>query len=245
MLSSTLIVALVVFIGAFTQGLAGFGFAFFSLPIISLVLDFQTSVVILVLMAQVMNLLILKQHGSLPQWGDVLPLTVATLPGIPVGVAMLQYLPVYVLQGTLGIILVLYCLYMWFVCPVPRVLGKAWIVVAGFIAGCLGGALNSQGPPVLMYVALQPWDKDRVKATTISFFIASGVLVIAAQAWRGLITADALELSALCLPGVLLGATCGRIAYRRLGEGGFRTVFIGLLFALGLFMLVKSAGDVI
>lgn len=244
-MTTTVIVALIIVVGAFTQGMAGFGFAFLSLPLISLFIDFKTSVVLLVLLAQVLNVIILYMHGVMPPWKHLLPLTLATLPGVPVGVYMLQYVSVPVLQGTLGVILVLYCLYLWFGRPTPRRIGRAWIVVAGFIAGCLGGALNSQGPPVMVYVTLQAWDKDKIKSTLISFFFLSGIFVVIAQASQGLVTMETLKLAGLCAPGLLVGAGLGRYAYCKLGEGGYRTVFIGLLFALGVFMIVKSSGGVI
>ncbi|NJB67447.1 hypothetical protein GGQ74_001087 [Desulfobaculum xiamenense] len=232
----------IVFAAAFTQGLAGFGFAFMSLPLISLFVDFKTSVITLVLLAQALNLLIMWQHGQRPAWDRIIPLTLATLPGIPVGVHLLRVMPVAVLQGTLGVMLVAYSLYQWFARPVPREIGRFWVLVTGFVAGCLGGALNSQGPPILVYVSLQPWNKDRVKATMVGFFFLSGLFVLGFQAWQGLVTAETLRLSGWCLPGLIVGATLGRALYVRIGEGGYRRIFTALVCALGVLMIVKSLG---
>lgn len=242
MLSTTALVALVVLVAAFIQGTVGFGFAFFALPILAWIIDFRLAVVSLVLLAQGLNLIILWQHGFRADWKSVVPLTVATLPGIPVGVWLLTALPVAWLQGALGALLVLYSLYQWLARPVPRVVGPLWMAGAGFMAGCLGGALNSQGPPILVYVSLQPWDKDRVKATLVGFFFTTGLFVALAQAWRGLVTPEVARMTLICAPFMVAGVLAGRRLYLRLGEGGYRSLFTGLIFALGLMMLVRSLG---
>lgn len=240
--ATTAAIAAIIFVAAFIQGTAGFGFVFFSLPILALLVDFRVAVVALVLLAQVLNLLILWQHGFRADWKSVVPLTVATLPGIPVGVWLLTALPVAWLQGSLGALLVLYALYQWLARPVPRRVGRLWMAVAGFAAGCLGGALSSQGPPILVYVSLQPWDKDRVKATLVGFFCTTGLFVILAQAWQGLITPEPLRLALVCAPFMVAGVLAGRRLYLRLGDDGYRSLLTVLVFILGLAMLVRSLG---
>ncbi|BBD07006.1 sulfite exporter TauE/SafE family protein [Desulfovibrio ferrophilus] len=239
---TTSIVATVVLVAAFIQGTAGFGFAFFSLPLLALLLDFRVAVPTLVLLAQALNLIILSQHRFKADWKkSVLPLTLFSLPGIPVGVWLLTWLDVRLLQGSLGVILVGYALYQWLAKPAPRVLSRAWMVCAGFVAGCLGGALNSQGPPILVYTSLQPWNKDMVKGTLIAFFFTTGLAVVATQAYQGLITPEVTHLAAVCLPFLLVGVMAGRALYKRLGEGGYRQLYMAMILVLGVMMVIKSA----
>ena len=238
----TALAACIVFAGAFIQSTTGFGFAFFSLPLCSLFLDFPVAVVMLALLAQVMNTMVMFQHRWRADWKrSVLPLTLFSLPGLPVGVWLLTWLDVRLLQGGLGAILVFYSLYQWFGHPAPRPINMAWKAVAGFIGGVLGGALNAAGPPVLVYVSLQPWDKDKVKGTIVGFFFAAGLGVIAAQAQAGLITAEVRTLALACLPTLVAGTIVGRMTYKRLNDGGYRQLFVALLFALGVMLLGKSA----
>jgi hypothetical protein len=240
--ATTLAIACVVLAAAFLQGTAGFGFIFFSLPILAWFIDFRLAVVTLMLLAQVLNLLILWQHGFRADWKSVVPLTVATLPGIPVGVWLLTVLPVIWLQGALGALLVFYALHQWLVRPAPRRVGPVWMALAGFTAGCLGGALSAQGPPILVYVSLQPWDKDRIKATLVGFFCTTGLFVGAMQAWQGLVTPEAMRLALVCAPFMIAGVLAGRRAYLRLGDGAYRALLTALVFALGLMLLGRSLG---
>lgn len=238
----TLVVACIVFTGSFIQSTAGFGFSFFSLPLCALLLDFPTAVVTLVVLAQVMNTIVLFQHRWRADWkASVLPLTLFSLPGIPVGVWLLTWLDVRLLQGGLGLILVFYALQRWLARPAPRPVGPVGKAAAGLAGGVLGGSLNSAGPPILVYVSLQPWDKDLVKGTITAFFFTTGLGILATQAGGGLLTGEVRSLSLWCLPALVAGTVAGRMMYKRLDEGGYRQVFTALLFALGVMMLVKSA----
>lgn len=233
-----------VFAAAFIQGTAGFGFMFFALPLAGLVFDFKVAVVALGLLAQVLNLVILAQHRFRADWRSVGVLAASAVPGVPVGVWALKSLPVPWLQGVLGALLVTFALYQWMVRPVPRGLGRPWMVGAGVMAGALGGAMFTQGPPVLVFVSLQPWDKDRVKGTLVAFFTVTGFVILPYQAASGLVTGEVLRLAAWGLPLLLAGVLCGRWLYLRLGDGEYRKVFMILVFVLGLLLLAKSTGVV-
>ncbi|WP_461210247.1 sulfite exporter TauE/SafE family protein [Desulfocurvus sp. DL9XJH121] len=236
----TLVVACIVLAGSFIQSAVGFGFTFFSLPLCSLLLDFPVAVSTLVILGQVLNTVVLFQHRWHADWrASVLPMTLFSLPGIPVGVWLLSWLDVRLLQGCLGAVLIFHSLYQMYARPTARAVNTAGKGLAGFIGGILGGALNSQGPPILVYVSLQPWTKDLVKGTIAAFFFTTGLGVLAVQAADGLLTGQVQNLTLWCLPTLLAGTWAGRLAYVRMGEGGYRRLFLGLILALGVMLLGK------
>lgn len=236
------LIALIVLAAAFIQGTAGFGFIFFSLPLASLVVDFKTAVPALGLLAQALNLTILWQHRFRADWRSVWMLTLWSLPGIPFGVWALGSLPVPWLQGVLGVILVGFSLFRWLARPVPRELGRGWMIVAGLAAGALGGAMFTQGPPVLILVSLLPWDKDRTKATLVAYFFITGLAILPYQAMQGLMTPEALTMAGWGVPSLAAGVLAGRMAYLRLGEGSYRRLYVALIFTLGVLLVLKGAG---
>lgn len=240
-MDTTLMVAGIVLAASFIQSTAGFGFAFFAVPLVSLVVDFPVAVVTLVVLAQCMNFIMLVQHRFRAEWKRcIFPFTLFSLPGIPLGIWLLQWLDKAYLQSGLGAILILYALYQWFVKPAPRKVGGIWIAIGGFIGGILGGALNSQGPPILVYTSLQDWDKDRIKGTLVGFFFATGIFVLGMQAYNGLVTTDVQHLVAWCLPALFLGTVIGRLLYKQMDDSRYRQVFVALIFVLGIVMILKN-----
>jgi uncharacterized membrane protein YfcA len=92
---------------------------------------------------------------------------VATALGIPVGLLMLARVP----EDLVRIVLACYALYSLVGPRLPVVSAKPWAYGLGFVAGILGGAYNTNGPPVVLYGALQRWPSNRFRATLQGYFL--------------------------------------------------------------------------
>ncbi len=98
-----------------------------------------------------------------------------------------------------------------------------WLYAAGFCSGFLGGSLAMSGPPVIVYTALQPWDKDEMKSTLTGYFFLSGLIIIVAQAMSGLMTAAVFAGSLISIPFIILGVVSGSINLSASGDGSLPT----------------------
>ena len=58
---------------------------------------------------------------------------------------------------------------------------RRWAYPAGFIAGCLGGAYNTAGPPVIVYGSLRQWPKEEFRAVLQAFFFVNAVFTVASH----------------------------------------------------------------
>ena len=186
MFSADLLICLIALLAGFTQGLSGFGSVLVALPLLALFLDFNTAVPLVSTWGMTINLILVVQLRPHLRLQQIVPLTVAALPGIPLGVYILTHVAVRVLELLLGGLLVVFSLYFLWSGGKTRRLSRGWAYAAGFCSGFLGGSLASSGPPVIVYTALQPWPKDEIKSTLTGFFFLSGLVIIAAQAVSGL-----------------------------------------------------------
>lgn len=242
MLLPNLLLCLIALLAGFTQGLAGFGSVLVALPLLALFLNFKTAVPLVSTWGMTINLILLIQLRPHLSLNRILPLAVATLPGIPLGVYALKNMSVWVLEMSLGILLVVFSSYFVWSGGTTRRLSRMWAYAAGFVSGFLGGSLAASGPPVIVYTALQPWPKDEMKSTLTGFFFLSGLVIIAAQALSGLITTEVLTGSLLSIPFVILGVVCGSACYQKLATARYRQVVVGLLTLLGLLTVLKALG---
>jgi uncharacterized membrane protein YfcA len=161
---------LIIGFAGFTQGFSGFGAVIVSLPCLSLFIPIKTVVPLVNLMSCVMNLILVIQLRRHLQWPKILPLLLGSLPGIPLGVYYLKHVAPWMLELLLGAVLISFPFYSRYTNPDKRRLQPIWAYLAGFGSGCLGGSLGTNGPPIIIYAALQPWDKDELKATLVGFF---------------------------------------------------------------------------
>jgi uncharacterized protein len=232
---------LIALFAGFTQGLSGFGSVLVALPVLTYLLDLKTAVPLASTWGMTINIILLLQlrpHVSLER---ILPLSAAALPGIPLGVYILKNVPVWILEMSLGGVLVVFSLYFVWSGGKTRRLSRGWAYAAGFGSGVLGGSLAMSGPPVIMYTSLQPWPKDEIKSTLTGFFFLSGLFILAAQAASGLFTTMILSWSMLSIPFVILGVFLGSWCYGKLDTVRYRQLIILMISLLGLFTLVKAS----
>ncbi len=108
--------------------------------------------------------------------------------------------------GSILLSLPIFAIFLDIKTVIPLVALQGLFSAAGFLAGCLGGALGAAGPPVIVYTSLQPWAKDKIKATLQGFFTASGLVVVFLHALNGLTMKRSATL--------LWDQRCGRFRWR-------------------------------
>lgn len=232
--------SLIAAFGGFTQGLTGVGVILVTLPLMALLLDMKLVIPLVGLLALSINIYLgwsLREHM---RWRRTKPLLLAALPGIPVGVYVLKQAPTAALQLVLGVVLAGYALYAMSGGAPRRELPSGWAYLAGFLAGCLGGGIGASGPPIIVYTAMQPWDKDAVKSTMISFFLATTIGISAMHAGTGLITKEVLGYYAVSIPGLAVGTLIGVKSYGRISSAWYKRMMIWLLLVLGVLLLWKG-----
>lgn len=233
---------LIALLAGFTQGLSGFGSVLVALPVLTYLLDLKTAVPLASTWGMTINIILLIQLRSHLSPKRILPLALASLPGIPLGVYILNTMPVWELEMVLGVLLVVLSLYFIWSGGKTRRLSQGWAYAAGFGSGVLGGSLAMSGPPVIIYTALQPWPKDEIKSTLIGFFFLSGLVILGAQAASGLFTSGVLTWSLISIPFVVWGVFLGTWCYDRIDTNRYRQVIVWLITLLGSLTLAKSLG---
>jgi len=236
-----IVLVVAVFAAAFTQGVAGFGAGMVSMALIPLVMDVPDAVAVVAVVCLVVNFSILvqlRQHVTLARAG---PLIAGAVLGVPVGVVALKRFDPSVLKITLGLILVGYAVQS-LARPRERArpLHAAWGFATGILAGALGGAFNTGGPPAVIYVTFQRWSKDVTKATLTGLFCAVSVVQLPLYVGSGVLTLEHVPHIAAALPTLGLGLWAGTRVYDRIDQELFRRIVLAMIAVMGVAFLVKE-----
>ncbi len=241
-MAETVYLALIAYLGGLVQGMTGFGLMLVSLPLMALMIDIKTAIPLIMMLGLVMNVILvwrLARHVQARKW---LPLLIASLPGVPVGVYILKTVEAQWLELLVGGVIIATTATTWQHGSSKTELKQRWTFTAGFSAGLLGASIGAAGPPVIVYTALQPWPKHQIKATLVTFFCISGALILALQFFSGLVTAEVVHHFTYCLVPLLAGVFTGMRLFDTIDQRLYkRTIYI-LLFALGALMLLKGVG---
>lgn len=215
----------------------GVGTAMVAMPPLVLVLGVAQATPLVGLAALFTVVVVLARHWQALDRGSAARLLVASLPGIPCGVLLLHWLPGALLQDALGILLCTYGLLQVWRVRLPRTLPRGADWWFGFVAGVLGGAYNTNGPPVVVYGLMAGWSPARFRATLSGYFLPAAVLICASHALGGLWTPAVFAASTSALPALVAGNLCGAWLARHVDGARFSRLLHGLIAMAGLLLL--------
>lgn len=244
-----LLVAFAFALGAFVQTIAGFGSALVAIPLATLIISVRTAAPAQALMGFVVTFAVLHQNWHGLRWREAGRLIAGSLLGVPLGAIVLKSFPSGIVTGCMGLMLIAYG--FWLVRAnlgseeVSRIPEQGWrpllgAAAVGWVAGILGGAYATDGPPLIMYGTYKRWPKATFKSVLQCCFLVNGVSMVVWHGANGLITADVVRASLFALPGAIIGTLAGRYADRFIDHAQFQRLLRVLILLLGIVLFAQA-----
>jgi uncharacterized membrane protein YfcA len=179
-------------------------------------------------------------HGV--RWPRLWPFLAAGLIGVPIGTVLLEHVRVQPLKVGVGALLLVYCIWMYFVRKPPVVTagGRVADGAVGFVGGVLGGMASLSGPVPIIWVQLRGWGKAEQRGLNQPYNMAILGAALLSAAVSGLLDRTFLLWALIALPTTLVGARLGLMLYGRVDEGQFRKLVLALLSLSGAILIVSS-----
>ena len=232
------LVMLVLWLSAFIRSAVGFGDALLAMPLIALLVGMQVATPLVAFTGLAISVIILSTSWRQVDLRTFWRLTLASLVGMPFGIWLLQHGDERIVSLLLGLLLMGYGAYSLYRPTLPALPNERWAFPFGFVAGVLGSAYNTSGPPVIIYGTMRRWPPDLFRATLQGFFLVSNVIVIAGHGLAGLWTQEVLLLTLLSLPVLVTAVIAGARVNQRIPAAQFARVVYMLLIVLGAIFLL-------
>ena len=237
------LMAVAVLAAAFVKGAIGFGFPALGTPLLSLVVDVKTAVVVLILPNIVMDGIQFARRGTpLATVRRFAVLLAAGTLGTILGTRMLVVLSPRVTTLILGIVVLCFvALNATGLTPRVPPHWERWLSApAGFVAGVIGGITNSPATPLVLYFQAIGLSKhDFVSSVAFTFFFYK-LVQLGAVSWYGLLPWPLLWLSLGLTAVGLAGFAVGLRVQDRLDQRGFNRAVLSFLALLGAWLLLRS-----
>ena len=235
-------IAAVVFVAAFVRSALGFGDAVVAMPLLAMAMGLRTATPLVAFMGPTISLLILARDWRKVEFKTAGRLIVATLLGIPVGVYGLARLPEAPLKIALGLVILLYGAVRARQAggEAPRARRRTFPWLVGWSAGVLGGAYNTNGPPIVAYGMLKGWPPESFRATLQGYFLPTGLAILAGHGLAGLWTGTVLRSYLYSLPAIVLGVILGGLLHKKLTQALFVKLVYASLAVMGAVMLLRE-----
>ncbi|MCB0250587.1 MAG: sulfite exporter TauE/SafE family protein [Anaerolineae bacterium] len=227
------LVALIAFAAAFIQSVVGFGSALLGMPLLVAVVGIQIASPLVAMLGVVLEMVLILRYREHLHVGIVGKLVAAAALGIPLGIYAVKNVDQRIVLGILAVVLVSYGVYGLSKFSLPTLEGNGWTYGLGFIAGILGGAYNTAGPPVIIYGHARRWPATEFKGNLQGFFLPVSIFVVIGHFLARTVTPVVWQCVAVSLLPMVLGILLGGLAERRIDAERFRKLVLVLLIVLG------------
>jgi uncharacterized protein len=225
--------------GAVAQSATGFGFALIASPALFAAVGSGEAVTAIAVLSVVLSVLVMADGGSRRvRWRALLPVLLAALPGMAIGLIALDALPKAALQLVVGVAVLVAVLVQMRHRSARAGPGETSLAVDGAVGattGVLTTSIGVNGPPLVMWLEARATPPAEFRVTMAASFLVLDVIAVPALiAARG--SGDTIDLGHLLpLLGFLLaGYAVGAVVFRRISAEVFRAVVLALVVAAGV-----------
>jgi uncharacterized protein len=239
-LNTTVYIVFIIFFGTIIQAAFGFGLAVIAMPLLAFVISLQTATPFLALVAVCSSALIVITSWKKIDWSITWRLVLASTIATPIGLFLLLYGSEKLVKLILGLFLALYGIYGLLPLQLPQLVGSFWPYIFGFVAGILGSAYNTNGPPIMLFGTLKRWNPEKFRANLNAFFLPTGLIYALGHMISGLWTATVWKDVIYSLPFLGAGMWIGTRINKRIEPEKFERYLFILIILMGL-LLVYTA----
>lgn len=234
------LIVLILVSAGFIRGAFGFGDALVAMPLLAFFLPLQSATPLMAIAALLIAIVILATEWQEVEFRAASILIIAGMIGVPIGIWLIGTVDPRVVKSCLGCLLVGFSTWsLW----KPRLLtldNDRWAPAFGVVAGVLGGAYNTAGPPLVIYAALRRWPPQKFRAMMQAYCIVGSIWIITMHTGYGNVTRQTLFLSAVAAPFIVVSTVVGQRLTAKLATQRFvKMVFIVLLI-LGATLILSS-----
>lgn len=240
---TTILVAGSLLLAAYVKGTTGMGFPLIATPMVALLLDIRIAITILIIPNIVMDAAQIFRGSFSPSlFRRFFWLLVLTIAGVFLGTMVLVTLPLWLLNLSLGVMVLVFVAstlfrFEFYITPQKE---KLFSPIAGFVSGFLNGMTNAAGPALAIYLySLKLAKTEFVKSIATIFIVTKVSQLIAVSTWN-LFTPSTMRLSLLVTLFCLVGFYAGLKTQDRVNQRNFNRGLLALLSVIGVVLMVRS-----
>jgi uncharacterized membrane protein YfcA len=230
----------IIFISTLTRSTFGFGDAVVAMPLLSMAVGLNVASPLVGLMGITSSATILIRHWRHVHFKSIWLLIAPTLIGIPIGVLLLKGVYENIMKLILAGVIIIFSLYKIFKPKLFLLTNDKYAYIFGLFAGILGGAYNTNGPPIVIYGTLRRWEPENFRATLQGYFLPTGSMIALGHCLGGLWTKTVLLNYFISLPIILIAIFAGGKLNCKIPKGKFDNYVYTCLVVLGVVLIIDT-----
>ena len=231
-------------VACLTRSTFGFGEALIAMPLLSMVVDVKDAAAIVALTSifSAIAILLTTKWENI-EWSAAGYILAGSLVGIPVGVYALMNVPESAVKFVLAVVVISFAVYNLTRPALAKLNSNVPGLGFGFIAGVLGGAYNTSGPPLVIFGSLRQWSAQRFRITLQAVSFPTSLAIAGLHSSNGLWTPLVVQSFVVVIPFLIVAAFLGGEINKRIEGPRFSRYISCLLLVLGTVLIATIVRD--
>ena len=218
----------------------GFGIGMVSTPLMLLVYEPQTVIVVAGTAGLGVGVWIISKSWRDVPFREILPITIAALCGAPIAVFILKTADSSVLSIGIAVLIILFAIGSFVKIEREIPYSKQVGIAAGFIVGVLLPTSGVAGSLVMLFLMTRNWERQTVRAAMAFFLVSLMAFTVVLFALYGLYTPLRLTLIGIVAIPAVIGFLLGAMLIKRINERVFGNLVIGIIIVSSIVVVVKE-----
>lgn len=234
-----LLVTSIIFFAFLIRSTFGFGDALVAMPLLVMIIGVQEAAPLMALLALCMALMIMLKNRQYVSFSVSWKLVLSAIPGIPVGLLYLKHINEGIVNTILAVLIIVFAVVRLMKIMPAKKAPPIFTWFTGFISGILGGAYNTNGPPVIMFLSSQNWPPRKFRSTLQGYFFFTGIGVVLGHMIWGNVNAQVFGYFLFGLPALVISFLLGEYWFGKFkSEKFYKWVYV-LLIIIGTGLILK------
>ena len=218
----------------------GFGIGMISTPLMLLVYEPQTVIVVAGTAGLGIGVWIISKSWRDVPFREILPITIAALCGAPIAVFILKTADSSVLSIGIAVLIILFAIGSFVKIEREIPYSKQVGIAAGFIVGVLLPTSGVAGSLVMLFLMTRNWERQTVRAAMAFFLVSLMAFTVVLFALYGLYTPLRLTLIGIVAIPAVIGFLLGAMLIKRINERVFGNLVLGIIIVSSIVVVVKE-----
>jgi uncharacterized protein len=231
---------LIVLFGAFVTGITGFGFVLIAAALLLLILDVKSVVILNVILGTIVCLPVAWQARKYLRSQIILILAVSSILGLPLGIWILSHVSLLSLKLIVISGVIIFAILLASGISIKFKRERLACAASGFISGTLSNSAGLGGPPVILFLLNQGWEKDVFRGNISAYFALNGIAAAISLAVTNNLPPEKMVYALSMVPALIIGLAVGMWVLPRINAVLFRKIAVFLLLGCGLVGIVEA-----
>jgi uncharacterized protein len=232
----SVLLIVIILVASILQTSTGFGFSILATPFLLLLYAPNEAIQINLLLSLIISILLYTKIKKDVEFQTLKRLIIGSIAGLPLGILLFLLLDVEKLK--LWVSIVLFILTLLLIAKLRVKQNKNRDIFVGTLSGLFTTSMGMPGPPLLLYFASVNTNKEKLRGTTLAFYLFIYSISLIIQLLFAGTTSKMWIASGLTLPFVFIGLFLGQLLFRKMNQQVFQKLVYALLLFTAIYLLL-------